>query len=140
MNPLRRSLAIICVIGSATLHAATGIVPVSFKDRCLPLLKGQEELLSVIAAFDIKDIGRSLTGGAVAPPQKWEDIRFAPFAFLARLNGSAGDYNLLLVVDYDYRLMKAISFEIKPSNKYGIVILPRDIAPNDPLFKFAREP
>ena len=141
MNLLRHVIAIFCIIGSApTLHAATGIVPVSFKDTCLPLLKGQKELLAVIAAFDIKDTGRSLTGGAALPPQKQEDIRFAPFVFLARPKGSAGDYNLLLVVHYGYALMPAISFNIEPSNKYGIVILPRDIALNDPLFKFAGEP
>jgi hypothetical protein len=68
MNLLRHLIAIFCVIGSApTLHAATGIVPVSFKDTCLPLLKGQKELLAVIAAFDIKDTGRSLAGGAALP-------------------------------------------------------------------------
>ncbi len=140
MNLLRYFLTLLCVIGSATLHAATAIAPVSFKDVCLPVLKGQEELLSVISAFDIKDAGRSLTGGVTVPPQKQEDIRFAPFAFLARPKGSVGDYNLILVIHHGYALMPAISFAIKPSHKYGIVILPRDIAPNDPLLKFAREP
>lgn len=139
MKSLRHFITVICCLACSTaLHAATGIVPVSFKEVCVPALKGQEDLLTVLATFDIKDTGSSLTGGAAAPPQKQEDVRFAPFAFLARPKGSKADYNLLLIVHHGYRLMPAISFEIPHSHKYGIVILPRDLAPDDPLFKFAK--
>ncbi len=58
--------------------------------------------------------------------------------FLRDPKASKGNYNLLLIVHHGYRLMPAISFKISPSAKYGIVILPRDLAPDDPLFKFAK--
>ncbi len=119
-------LLILCIVAFATtLRAAIGIEPASFKDDCLPLLKGQEDLLRVVAAFDIQDAGRCHTGWL---PQ---GAKFAPFVFLARAKGSKNAYNLLLIVQQGGQLAMAVGgFKDEPfTNRLGIAILPRDLVP-----------
>ncbi len=128
-------LLILCLIAFAsTLHAAIGIVPASFNNDCLPRLKGQEDLLRVAAAFDIQDTGRCLTGWVP------EGSKFSPFVFLARPKGSPGGYNLLFIVHQGRDLVMAVGgFKDEPfANKLGIAILPRDIAPGNPLLGFPK--
>jgi hypothetical protein len=118
-------LLILCIIASATTaRAALGIVPASFKDDCLPLLKGQEDLLRVVAAFDIEDTGRAHTGYPQA-------AKFAPFVFLARPKGSKDADNLLFIVQQGGELAMAVGgFKDEPfANRLGIAILPRDLVP-----------
>ena len=120
-------LLILCIVALATtLRAAIGIIPASFKDDCLPLLKGQEDLLRVVAAFDIQDTGRCMTGGG--PPA---GNKFAPFVFLARPKGSPDGYNLLFIVQQGGELAMAVGgFKNEAfANRLGIAILPRDLVP-----------
>jgi hypothetical protein len=114
--------------------SAIGIAPASFKSDCLPMLKGQEDILRVAAAFDIQDAGRCMTGGG--PPA---GNKFSPFVFLARPKSSTGGYDLLFVVHDGLSIAMAVGgFKDEQfAHKFAIAVLPRDIVPtSNPVLYF----
>jgi hypothetical protein len=76
--------------------SAEGIGNVSFREEGLLCLRSNPALLKIVATLDIKNEGRCLLDLQADGTAK----HILPFTFFARLNGSKGDYDLVLIIDH----------------------------------------
>jgi len=72
---------------------AEGRASVSFKEICLPRIADKPDIMALLDVFDIRDYGSCQTIMGADDPYVF------PFAFFARLKGSAGPYCYLVVID-----------------------------------------